>query len=144
MYSKDQDIALAALNAIISLMNGNPDLLDKRGINVIIDYLDTQMNPNIQMKVLEWTKVCCIKHEQNRQDIFAMKILQRLTKLLHAKEVSPGVVKNICCVARALTLDDDIRVQYGKAHEHARELASEILCTLTDLLQSKYDVIERP
>lgn len=135
MYSQDQDIALAALNAIVALMNGNPDLLDKKGIDVIINYLDTQKNADIQMKVLEWTKVCCIKHEQNRQDIFAMKILPRLTNLLHTKDVSPGVVKNICCVARALTLDDDIRVQYGKSHEHARELASEILCTLTDLLQ---------
>ncbi|PSN34753.1 Armadillo repeat-containing protein 6 [Blattella germanica] len=108
------------LNAAVSLMNGNPDLLDKKGI-----YLDTQKNPKIVMKVLEWTKVCCIKHEQNRQDIFGMKLLDRLKTLLHTKDVLPGVVKNVCCVARALTLDDDIRVQFGKAHEHARELAAE-------------------
>lgn len=137
LFHGDVDIALAALNAAVSLMNGNPDLLDKKGIEVMMNYLDTQKNPKIVMKVLEWTKVCCIKHEQNRQDIFGMKILDRLKTLLHTKDVLPGVVKNVCCVARALTLDDDIRVQFGKAHEHARELAAEILCTITDLLKSK-------
>ena len=137
MYSTDDSIALATLNAMVSLMNGNPDLLDKRGISLIINYLDNQKSADIQMKVLEWTKVSCIKHEQNRQDIFSMEILPRLANLLHTKDVVPGVVKNVCCVARALTLDDDIRVQFGKAHEHARDLASEMLCVLTDLLQSK-------
>lgn len=41
-------------------------------------------------------------------------------------------------VCRALVLDDDVRVEFGKAHEHARIIASECLCALTNLLSRKY------
>ncbi|KPI93219.1 Armadillo repeat-containing protein 6-like [Papilio xuthus] len=39
-------------------------------------------------------------------------------------------------VIRKLTLDDDVRVEFGKAHEHARELGAELLDTLTRLLEN--------
>ncbi|XP_069672945.1 armadillo repeat-containing protein 6 homolog [Periplaneta americana] len=134
MCQSSNDIANAALSAMIALMAGHPDLLNERGIQIIISYLDNVNDECIQKKVLEWTKECCIKHEQNRQDIFAMKILTRLKVLLH-QDAPPGIVRGVCGVARALVLDDDIRVQFGKSHDHARALAEEILCTLTDLLK---------
>jgi hypothetical protein len=135
-FQSVNEVASEALSTITVLMSGNPDLLEKRGIEIIINYLDNQKSVDIQKKVLEWAKVCCIKHEQNRQDIFEMKILTRLKTLLHS-DATPLIVRQVCGVARALVLDDDIRVQFGKSHIHARELALEILCTLTDLLKSK-------
>jgi hypothetical protein len=136
LFQSVDEVSTEALSAISALMSGNPDLLDKRGIEIIIKYLDRGRNVDIQKKVLEWVKVCCIKHEQNRQEIFKMKILARLKNLLD-KDTVPVIVRSVCGVTRALVLDDDIRVHYGKSHEHARELAAEILCTLTDLLKSK-------
>lgn len=38
---------------------------------------------------------------------------------------------------RYLILDDDIRVEFGKAHDHARTIASTVLADLTGLLESK-------
>jgi hypothetical protein len=136
MYESTDEIVIEALSAITALMCGNPDLLDKQGIEIIIRFLDNQKNVEIQKIVLEWATVCCIKHEQNRQDIFEMKILTRLKSLLCGCG-SPIIVRKVCAVIRALVLDDDIRVHYGNAHEHARGLATEILDTLADLLKSK-------
>lgn len=136
LFQSVDEVSTEALSAVSALMSGNPDLLDKRGIEIMIKYLDHGRNVDIQNKVLEWVKVCCIKHEQNRQEIFNMKILTRLKKLLD-KDTAPVTVRRVCGVVRALVLDDDIRVHCGKSHEHARDLAEEILCTLTDLLRSK-------
>lgn len=136
LFQSVDEVSTEALNAISALMSGNPDLLDKRGIEIMIKYLDHGRNVDIQKKVLEWVKVCCIKHEHNRQEIFKMKILTRLKNLL-AKDTAPVTVRCVCGVMRALVLDDDIRVHCGKSHQHARELAAEILYTLTDLLRSK-------
>lgn len=130
------EVVNEALDAITTLMSGNPDLLDKQGIEVMISYLDNQKDVNIKQKVLEWTKVCCIKHEKNRQDICEMKVITRLKTLLDS-DAPPVIVRQVCGVARALVLDDDIRVKYGNSHIHARQLAAEILCALIDLLKSK-------
>jgi hypothetical protein len=34
-------------------------------------------------------------------------------------------VKLICCALRTLTLDDDVRVPFGKAHNHAKLIVTE-------------------
>lgn len=45
------------------------------------------------------------------------------------------VLKETCAVFRSLILDDDVRVEFSKAHEHARAIAVEVLITLTKLLE---------
>lgn len=47
------------------------------------------------------------------------------------------LLREVCCVFRYLVLDDDIRVEFGKAHEHARLIAAETLEDLTKLLDSE-------
>jgi hypothetical protein len=138
LFKSVDEVSNEALNAIIALMSGNPDLLDKRGIEIMVSYLDRTKNVEIQKKVLMWVKVCCIMHEQNRQDIFQMKIPERLKKLLDNNYwTTPVIVRHVCGVMRALVLDDDVRVQFGMSHEHARQLATELLCTFLALLKSK-------
>jgi len=46
-------------------------------------------------------------------------------------------IKDACSVIRALVLDDDIRHEYGKAHEHATIMAKGALDVITGLLKSK-------
>lgn len=46
-------------------------------------------------------------------------------------------IKDACSVIRALVLDDDIRHEYGKAHEHATVMAKDALEVITGLLKSK-------
>lgn len=48
------------------------------------------------------------------------------------------LIKQVCLVFRCLILDDDVRVEFGKAHDHAKLIAVELLTDLTPLLNSMY------
>lgn len=68
----------------------------------------------------------------NRQLIINEDILISHLKPLLARNET-NIVRNVCACFRFLILDDDIRVEFGKAHEHARLIASECLVELTQL-----------
>lgn len=68
--------------------------------------------------------------------MFDANILDHLKDLLG--EGNADILREILSVCRALVLDDDVRVEFGRAHEHARVIASETLCSLTGLLSRKY------
>lgn len=46
------------------------------------------------------------------------------------------MIRQLCTLFRCLILDDDIRVEFGKAHDHAKMIAVEVLASLTVLLKS--------
>lgn len=87
--------------------------------------------------LLRWIRECCIKHELNRQKIFETNIFEKLKKILVRTDVDVYEIKDACSVIRAFVLDDDIRHEYGKAHEHATVMAKGALEILTGLLKSK-------
>ncbi|XP_017888263.1 armadillo repeat-containing protein 6 homolog [Ceratina calcarata] len=127
-------IIKAALRTISSLMNGNPDLLDDEGIALQIEILDSCPDiPTLQC-LLRWIRECCIKHELNRQGIFNADIFNKLKKILVRDNASGPEIRDACAVIRALVLDDDIRHEYGKAHEHASVIAKGALNVLTGLM----------
>lgn len=72
----------------------------------------------------------------SRQKLFATNILSSMKELLSDRH--PDILKEVLSVCRALILDDDVRVEFGKAHEHARIIATEMLCPLIGLINSKY------
>lgn len=53
------------------------------------------------------------------------------------EDVGAQEIKDACSVIRALVLEDDIRHEYGKAHEHATIMAKGALDVLTELLTSR-------
>nr|XP_022911760.1 armadillo repeat-containing protein 6 homolog [Onthophagus taurus] len=132
-YESDNVVINSCFTTLIKLMDKQPDLLDDVGIQMIIKYLDKSGNQDIMSLVLKWTKVCCIMHEQNRQSIFNAEILGRLKTRLN--EANANLLRDILAVLRALVLDDDVRVDFGKAHEHARVIASDTLCAIMRLLE---------
>lgn len=145
---KDKSVRTATLKTLISLMSKQPDLLDDRGVTFIIDNLkDHTQDPELERLLLKWSKECCIMHENNRQKIFDAHILDLLKNYL--QESTPiEVIREALSLARALVLDDDVRVEFGKAHEHARIIASVTLCQILSLLtrfrgeeQLNFDII---
>lgn len=44
------------------------------------------------------------------------------------------MLKETCSLFRYLILDDDVRIEFSKAHEHARTIAADCLIELTRLL----------
>ncbi|XP_045762398.1 armadillo repeat-containing protein 6 homolog [Maniola jurtina] len=139
VYSQEQNkynesLVVKTLNSLIALMEMQPDLLDERGTNIIKSTLDSIENESILISTLQWISVCCIKHEINRQKLFDKNISNNLKKLLMRKR-NKKLLSETLQVIRRFTLDDDIRVEFGKAHEHARDLGLNLLETLTKLLK---------
>jgi armadillo repeat-containing protein 6 len=111
----------------------NPDIFDDNAMKVVMKLLDTQKNERIVCDTLKWIQKACLLHEMNRQLIVNEDILvKHLKPLLERDETA--IIKNVCTCFRFLILDDDIRVEFGKAHEHARGIAQECLVDLTQLL----------
>ena len=91
----------------------------------------------ITCDLLRWLQKACILHEMNRQAIMDDGRAVKQFKIL-IEHSDPEVVKHACALFRFLILDDDIRVEFGKAHEHARTLATEMLPDITKLLFSEF------
>lgn len=72
-------------------------------------------------------------HENNRQLVVNGDIIVKHLKPLLSREETE-IIKNVCVTLRFLILDDDIRVEFGKAHDHARMIAQECLVELTQLM----------
>ncbi|XP_013147163.1 PREDICTED: armadillo repeat-containing protein 6 homolog [Papilio polytes] len=132
---KDSSFIIKILNTFVSLMESQPDLLDRKGVAIIKRNLDEIEEESILIATLKWTSVCCVKHEMNRQMIFGTGIGRNLNNILN-KSKNIELLSECLQVIRKLTLDDDVRVEFGKAHEHARELGAELLDTLTRLLEN--------
>lgn len=132
---KNHAILKSTLETITSLMSGYPDLLDDEGIALQIEILEKHYDTATLQCLLRWIRECCIKHEVNRQKIFDTNIFEKLKKILVRADVGAQEIKDACSVIRALVLDDDIRHEYGKAHEHATIMAKDALDVITGLLK---------
>ncbi|CAH2098453.1 unnamed protein product [Euphydryas editha] len=132
--SRNEMLITTILKSLTALMEMQPDLLDNKGMDIIKNILDSVENEDILEATLQWISVCCLKHEMNRQGLFAKNMTNNLKELLKKKE-NKKLLSETLQVIRRLTLDDDIRVEFGKAHEHARELGINLLDTLSELLE---------
>ncbi|CAK1589505.1 unnamed protein product [Parnassius mnemosyne] len=131
---KDEDLIIKIFKTLASLMDSQPDLLEQKGVDLIKSTLEKVQNENILIEALKWASVCCVKHEMNRQRIYAKNIGENL-KILLKRKGSAKLLSESLQVIRKMTLDDDVRVEFGKAHEHARELGIQLLEILTNLLK---------
>jgi hypothetical protein len=129
----EKDLKQTALRAMISLMTKQPDLLDAKGIQIIVANLEKTSDPDIQKLILKWCKECCLMHEMNRQHLIDSNIVDKLSALL--QEGNSYILKELLTVLRVLILDDDVRVEFGRAHEHARIIAVETLTHINELLK---------
>lgn len=125
---------IAAANAII---NKQPDVFDIASLSVILELLKGATDQQTVCELLKWLQKACLLHEMNRQTIMQETLTVTTLKGLLTR-IEPEIIRNACTLLRFLILDDDIRVEFGKAHEHARLLAGEMLTEITQLLTSMY------
>lgn len=156
----DPSLLEISLSAMVALTVSNPDILTAEGCVVMQPLLETwatkKDNPQVPVNLALWSYECCVKHEKNRQNLVNNGGHGRIVALLKGHKDNGAVVKACCKALRAFTLDDDIRVEHGNAHDHARflvedysliivtlqvikewirdvEVASELLSTLSNL-----------
>ncbi|XP_075985983.1 armadillo repeat-containing protein 6 homolog [Anticarsia gemmatalis] len=134
LSERDVKLMTSALDTLTALMEMQPDLLCLRGVDLIKSILDNVENDDVLISALRWTTACCVKHEMNRQRLFGQNIAENLKLLLNVCG-NQKLLSETLQVIRKLTLDDDVRVEFGKTHEHARELGAQMLEPLANLLK---------
>jgi len=69
----------------------------------------------------------------------ASGLVPQLASILTAHKDNCDIIKEVCQAFRSLTLDDDPRVPFCKAHDHAKMivLEAEALELLLDIAKSK-------
>uniref|UniRef100_A0A182QXK2 Armadillo repeat-containing protein 6 homolog n=1 Tax=Anopheles farauti TaxID=69004 RepID=A0A182QXK2_9DIPT len=129
----DDDVLLKLLIAANAIVNKQPDVFNHDSLTVVLKHLKLSPESKQTCELLKWLQKACILHEMNRQMIMEENLtIPTLKPFLSRTE--PEVIRNTCALMRYLVLDDDIRVEFGKAHEHARQLATETLTEITQLL----------
>ncbi|XP_019873981.1 armadillo repeat-containing protein 6 homolog [Aethina tumida] len=136
----DYNHKVEILRALSALMTKNPDLLDPKGLSLILFLINVQEESSVKRALLRWVKECCVMHELNRQNFMDNNIIQLLKPNLEKEDSE--VQREVMSVMRALVLDDDVRVEFGRAHDNARIIASETLCMLT-VMMTKYHTDEK-
>ena len=126
--SLDNEVAAlsSALSALSSLNDGQPDLLDEEGRNFLTKVLRVHgKDPTVTCLGVRTVRHFCLKHEQNRQDLVKAGMLALLSEAIKHHTGHPEVVREACAALRVMTFDDDIRVPFGHAHEHAKMIVLE-------------------
>lgn len=117
----DQVATLASLSALAALIDGQPDLFDADGKNFLLDILKRyHADSSLIRAAIAAVRHSCLKHEQNRQDLVKAGVLPLLTNAIKQHSGCAEVVKEASGALRIMTFDDDIRVSFGHAHEHAK------------------------
>lgn len=122
----EQEALLAALSALTALTDGQPDLLDAEGQQFLLDVLKQyQADSSVTCVAICAVRHCCLKHEQNRQDLVKGGVLPLLTGAVTRHSECAELVKEVSAALRVMTFDDDVRVTFGHAHEHAKIIVLE-------------------
>jgi len=120
------DYIPVVLTVLLSLVDGQPDVLEVRGATRVVDILRDDLFPvDVIVTALNVIRRCCVLHEANRQQFVALDIIPVTAGLLTMHRSHREVVRAACAVFSALTLDDDVRVPFGKSHEHAKTIVIE-------------------
>lgn len=121
-----QEAVLTATLALAALTDGQPDLLDAEGQRFLLDILiKYREDSEVTRAAIETVRHCCLKHEQNRQDLVKGGVLAMLTSSITQHRDCAELVKEASVALRVMTFDDDVRVTFGHAHDHAKIIVLE-------------------
>lgn len=122
----DQNLLLQALNALSMLTDGQPDLLDAQGLQLLVDTLARSADKaDLTCYGIRCVRHASLKHEQNRQSLVKAGVLPLLTSAIAQHGQHADVVREACWALRIMTFDDDIRVPYSNGHNHAKMIVQE-------------------
>ncbi|XP_062815621.1 armadillo repeat-containing protein 6 [Anolis carolinensis] len=116
-----------ALGALGALLEGQPDLLEAGGREVVLRALreggpEEAEEAESTLAALRCLRHACLKHERNRQEMVEAGALGLLTGAILRHGRRAPVVREACLGLRVMTFDDDIRAPFGHAHQHAKSI----------------------
>nr|XP_054756602.1 LOW QUALITY PROTEIN: armadillo repeat-containing protein 6-like [Lytechinus pictus] len=139
----DEQFQCRALEGLCSLLNGQPDLMTGAGMDFLLESVRTvassegDSHPSSVALLIKAIRFSCIKHETNRQAYVKKDLIKTLISVLGNAKGDVKVVREVDATFRALVVDDDVRVPFGKAHDHAKLIVeSGALKILLEVMQS--------
>ena len=124
--SVNSELFPICVKSLCSLCNGQPDIVDVSHWSLILDWLQLyRENADTGVLLLRLIKYSCTKHEGNRQGYVKAGLISSSMGVLDGHKDEPAVVREVCALLRVLTADDDMRVPFGKAHDHAKMIVTE-------------------
>ncbi|XP_032804250.1 armadillo repeat-containing protein 6 [Petromyzon marinus] len=124
LAQEDTNILTKAVLALAAFLDGQPDILDTDGQELLIKVLSRGPNVSTMEAAARAVRASCVKHEANRQALVKLGVLPLLTGAV-AVVGAPNTVREACAALRVMTFDDDIRVPFGQAHDHAKMIVLE-------------------
>lgn len=125
-YRNNNKMLQKTLRTLLALTNGQPDLLDDHSCCLLMEFLESYKdNVDVLYFTIGVITNTCTKHEQNRQLFVKKGLVSKLSEVLNKHKDTDKLVIEACGTLRVLTLDDDIRVPFGQAHEHAKMIVTE-------------------
>ncbi|XP_067168990.1 armadillo repeat-containing protein 6 isoform X2 [Apteryx mantelli] len=126
LASGDRNLMLKVFYALSAVLDGQPDLLDSVGQDLLLQTLkEYAEDAEMTLAAIRCIRHACLKHEQNRQDLVKGGVLPLLTGAIVQHGDSADVVRMASSALRIMTFDDDIRVPFGHAHDHAKMIVLE-------------------
>ncbi|GCC35229.1 armadillo repeat-containing protein 6 [Chiloscyllium punctatum] len=117
---------LKGVQALGNLLDGQPDLLDQEGQQLLLEILRQHRDhAALNAMTIRTIRHSCLKHEQNRQDLVQLGVLTLLTGAIVNHGNQADVIREAGRALRVMTYDDDIRVPFGRAHDHAKLIVME-------------------
>ena len=129
------DIILESfLKSFLSYINCQSDVLDNQGLSLFINMTnssdDNETGFGSHINILKYLLKClngaCLMNEPNRQYLVKNGLCENLMKIFLRHKINDGIISDACQLIRSLLLDDDIRVEFGNSHEHAKIIASKL------------------
>uniref|UniRef100_A0A8C8B713 Armadillo repeat containing 6 n=1 Tax=Otus sunia TaxID=257818 RepID=A0A8C8B713_9STRI len=126
LASGDRNLMLKAFYTLSAILDGQPDILDAAGQDLLLQTLkEYREDAEMTLAGIRCIRHACLKHEQNRQDFVKGGVLPLLTGAIVQHGDSADVVRTASSALRIMTFDDDIRVPFGHAHDHAKMIVLE-------------------
>ncbi|XP_042527119.1 armadillo repeat-containing protein 6 [Dipodomys spectabilis] len=124
--ARGPDLLLQALHALVALIEGQPDLLDAQGLQLLVATLAGNTDStDLTCTGIRCVRLACLKHEENRKDLVKAGVLPLLTGAISRHARHADVVREACWALRVMTFDDDVRALFGQAHDHAKKIVQE-------------------
>jgi len=167
-FSSNPIIIDQCLLSMASLTDGYPDILTHDGAEFLTGLLDKECPISTIDITLNIVSNCCKMHERNRESfVTRFQLGAQIKKILGTHPTksdsqvgsSPDfkyfynhinilqIIVKCCQLIRAIVADDDVRVEFGRAHEYAciiadQENGLEVLTSLLIELKENHEVVK--
>lgn len=124
LFKDDVEMLTVCLQTLSALIHGQPDLMDEKKIKFLLRLIQESSETEHILLGLKLLRYSCVSCESNKKVLVENDGIELVLKCAEKFAESLATVRLACGVLRTLMVDDDVRVQFGKAHEYTKEIVT--------------------